>query len=120
LRFQGHDYEDVTLQWSHYATDPRNIIPALRLMVDDGYGPEPLAVATVNLPDVGPDEGCIFVKDWSENEGLWDALIASGVVEDMGVYVEVNQWGSKAHQGYVLPPYDEDLRKAIERGLSLG
>jgi cyclopropane fatty-acyl-phospholipid synthase-like methyltransferase len=40
-------------------------------------------VATVNLWDPPPppfDETEVYLKDWSENEGVVDALVAAGVV----------------------------------------
>lgn len=45
---------------------------------------EPWATATTNLPDdpLGPDE--VFVKDYSENEGMLAALVAAGLVEPTG------------------------------------
>ena len=55
-------------------------------LVDADTG-EPVTVATVNLPDHALPEGHVFVKDWSENEGVLSALILSGVVEDTGVRV---------------------------------
>lgn len=115
----GHRYPNVELKWSHYVDDPENVVPALRLIVDGEYGPEPLAVATVNLPDVELADGCILVKDWAENEGMFESLIDAGVIEDSGDSVEVNRWGSFARQGRVLPPYDAGLRAAIDRGLAL-
>lgn len=49
---------------------------ALQLLAVDG---EPLATATVAL-DVLPDEGNVFIKDWSENEGILSSLQEAGVV----------------------------------------
>jgi hypothetical protein len=48
------------------------------LLLDSTNG-EPLAVATVAL-DVLPDDGNVFIKSWSENEGLLDSLQRAGVV----------------------------------------
>jgi len=49
---------------------------ALRLLTPDG---ETLAVATVAL-DILPDEGNVFIKNWSENEGILESLQDAGVV----------------------------------------
>jgi hypothetical protein len=45
----------------------------------EGYR-ETVAIATVNLPDepLEPDE--VFIKDWSENEGVLKDLIAMGII----------------------------------------
>jgi hypothetical protein len=53
--------------------------PALGLIdPEDG---EPYFTVTVNLPDQEIPEGHVFVKAWSENEGLLQALIKAGVLE---------------------------------------
>lgn len=36
---------------------------------------------TVNLPASPPPPGTVWIKDWSENEGVYDALVSSGVIE---------------------------------------
>ena len=42
---------------------------------------EPIAVATVNLPEaqIGTDE--VIIKDYSENTGMQQMLIAAGVIQ---------------------------------------
>ncbi|WP_152050931.1 DUF4313 domain-containing protein [Tautonia marina] len=66
--------------------------PALQLIdAEDG---SPIAQATVNLPDVALGRNQVAIKDWSENEGMLDALVAAGVVKPTGEtvrsgYVEV-------------------------------
>lgn len=44
--------------------------------------PEPIAVATVNLPDVVLQHDEVIIKDYSENTGMLDALIESGYVSE--------------------------------------
>ena len=39
--------------------------------------------ATVNL-DLKPDEGCVFIKDYAENEGVLKALEDAGAIELTG------------------------------------
>jgi hypothetical protein len=41
---------------------------------------EPLAVCTVNLPDAALPRDEIFVKDYSENEGMSDWMIAQDII----------------------------------------
>lgn len=56
---------------------------ALQLIdAEDGC---PIATATVNLPDeqVAPDE--TFIKDYSENAGMLEALLKAGIIERTGV-----------------------------------
>jgi len=40
---------------------------------------------TVNMaPNHAPNDGCVFIKDWSENEGILDAVLDAGLVEITG------------------------------------
>ena len=56
--------------------------PALRLIdAEDG---SPIATAMVNLPNAKSGPNTVFVKDWSENEGMMAALIEAGVVKPTG------------------------------------
>lgn len=40
---------------------------------------EPLAVATVAL-EVLPDDGNVFIKNWSENSGILESLQDAGII----------------------------------------
>lgn len=44
---------------------------------------EPIFTATVAL-DEKPKEGHVFLKGWSENEGVPDALVKAGIVQLTG------------------------------------
>jgi len=69
---------DVALLVKHYVADES---PAIV-----GYEHEtgaPLFTATVCLPDP-PAEGCVWLKGWSENEGIPEALVEAGVVRLTG------------------------------------
>jgi len=44
---------------------------------------EPEFVATVTLDEV-PPKGHVFLKGWSENEGIPDSLVKAGIVELTG------------------------------------
>jgi hypothetical protein len=56
---------------------------ALRLVGAAGFESEGEAIATctVNLPDQELPEGFVFIKDWSENEGMLRALVSTKIVE---------------------------------------
>lgn len=58
--------------------------------------------ATVNLPGEVLGDGEIFIKNYSENEGVLDALIDAGIVEDTG---------RRVHSGFAEIP----VAKLIER-----
>ena len=72
---------DCVLQWGKYG----NKQPALQLI--DAENGEPIATASVSLDvELKPNE--IIIKDWSENEGMLDTLVKSGIVEDTGEVVQ--------------------------------
>jgi len=41
---------------------------------------EPIAVATVNLPDIDLKQDEVAIKNYSENEGMLNVLITTGIV----------------------------------------
>ena len=45
--------------------------------VEDG---EPVAVATINLPELALAADEVVIKDYSENEGMLATLVAAGVI----------------------------------------
>lgn len=49
---------------------------ALQLMDEEG----PVAVGTVNVEDVEIPSDCVIVKNYSENEGMLEALQQAGIV----------------------------------------
>lgn len=50
------------------------------LQIKDAETREPVMTVTVRLVGNPAPEGHVWLKDWSENEGVTDALIAAGVV----------------------------------------
>jgi hypothetical protein len=78
---------DCIAQGAYYGNERR----AIELIdAEDG---EPIATASVNLPDEILHENCIFIKDYAENAGMVIALIEAGIILK---YVQ-----SVAHTGYV-------------------
>ena len=63
------------IEWSIYSQN-NNI--AIKLL--DENTKELVAVATTNTSEE-TGRGKIQVKDWSENRGMWEALVDSGVIE---------------------------------------
>ncbi len=66
--------EDCEIWKTHYHKGNRVAI----FLSDKG---EPVATCSVNIPEqpLAPDE--VFIKDYSENEGMVDFLVAEGIVE---------------------------------------
>jgi hypothetical protein len=87
----GIEYPDAKIERGQYGDGSI----ALRLFDAEG----PIATATVWLP-TPPQEGCVWIKDWSENEGMLASLVAAGVVEATG---QVEQTGFVvAHEARLL------------------
>lgn len=63
-------------------------------LIDANDG-ELVAVATVNLPEQPLGEDEVFIKDYSENEGMADFLVKEGIIELTGEHVQT---------GYVSVP----------------
>lgn len=60
---------------------------------DVGPG-EPIAVASVNLPEIVLNPNEVILKGWSENQGLPELLESTGVVRFTGRTVTVAQHGT--------------------------
>jgi hypothetical protein len=43
---------------------------------------EPYCVATVNLPELSINDDEVFIKDYSENEGIMQSLIDSSIIKE--------------------------------------
>lgn len=50
---------------------------AICLFTENG---EPYMVATVNMPEIKLDDDEVIIKNYSENTGILDALISSGII----------------------------------------
>ena len=66
---------------------------------------EPYTTATVNLPGESLEPGFVFIKDYSENEGVLAALEKAGIVKTTGRVVE---------SGFVTIP-EAQLRPPFDR-----
>ncbi len=78
MEFMGETCTVVRAQYPNGRT-------ALRLVSVTG---EPLAMATVNIPEVELDADLVIIKDHSENAGMVDALVAGGIVSEPVSLVE--------------------------------
>ena len=78
------DGEELTVDVRRYNMRPGN--PAIQLYDADG---SPYLTASVNLPDkqVVPD-GCIAIKDYSENAGIAEALQSAGIIGERVCYMD--------------------------------
>ena len=70
------------------------------LLLFDAETREPYFTATVNLPDDPLEKGYVFLKGWSENEGLPEELERVGLVELTGRRIQTGF--AKAHEAKLL------------------
>jgi hypothetical protein len=78
IRVYGH--KEVVLSFTHYL---RNNRTCLRLMtVENGQEVEPVAVCTVNLPNVPMKSNEVAVKTWYENVGMLGWLMEHKIVSE--------------------------------------
>ena len=66
---------NCVIEWSIYSQN-NNI--AIKLLDEDTK--ELVAIATTNTSEETPLPG-VQIKDWSENRGMWEALVDAGVIE---------------------------------------
>ena len=89
-------YTNVKLLWGRYADGSR----ALVLANDEGT----LTVVTTALDGYVPDLGTIFVKTWSENTGLLEALENTGALRRTDVVINTGH-DCKVVEAEILDPY---------------
>jgi hypothetical protein len=58
------------------------------LQLVDAKTAEPIATATVNVPDAILEDNEILIKDYSENTGMLNALVEAGIVTDTGKRIQ--------------------------------
>ena len=78
FQFTIHAFGVDTLVWPVTGRHLDGSI-AISLMCEGEYGPEPYARCTVQL-NKPARPGCVWIKDYSENEGMVEALQAAGII----------------------------------------
>jgi len=75
---------DCIIEYKKYKNNNRT---AMTLV--DAITFEPIAVATINVPEVPLKEDEVVIKDYSENEGMLETLVNANVVKRLGKRVKV-------------------------------
>lgn len=60
----------------------------LAIMLEDAATGEPVAIATINMPEIPLSDDEVVIKDYAENEGLLEVLQAAGIVREVVRYVQ--------------------------------
>ena len=76
IQFEGFTCH---IEYLKYQNTNRTAIQLL-----DATEGDPVAMATINMPEVKLEENEVIIKDYSENEGILDVLISEGIVERTG------------------------------------
>ena len=58
------------------------------LLLLDATDGQPVATASVNIPEVPLEDDEIAIKDYSENEGMYNVLNAAGVISQPVSFIE--------------------------------
>ena len=68
----------------------------LAIQLIDKHNGEPIATASVNLvhEEVVP-ENSMFIKDYSENEGMVDALLRANIIEEKALFYSFSGFVTK-------------------------
>lgn len=72
VKFLG---QECKVEMSRYSDDLQR--DAILLYCSDGAL---MAVVTVNIPEAMLQDGEVLIKNWSENEGIYEALMAAGII----------------------------------------
>ena len=72
------------IKWQQYS----NGRIAIQLMCEEG----PMAIATVNIPEVSLKDNEVIIKDYSENQGVLAALIKARVIKKTRREVPIGNW----------------------------
>lgn len=75
------DYK-CTPSFEEYATTGNT---AIRLL--DATDGSPVATATVNLSNIALEPTTVLIKNWSENAGVYEALLEAEIIEPLKAYV---------------------------------
>lgn len=97
-----HQYENgrVAVRLVNAIDDPEN----------DSYRGEPIATATVNLPDIHMSDRQIIIKDYSENQGMFKALKEAGVV--------LENENTQNWNGVVVADMSEEMFQLVQSKIS--
>ena len=76
------------MQWECKVVKHHYVNNRVALELIDANDGEPVAMASINIPEIALASDEIIIKDYSENEGMLDCLLKAGVVELSGRYVQ--------------------------------
>ncbi len=60
----------------------------IALQLIDAEDGSPIATATVNFPDEQLNDDEVLIKDYSENEGMYKALVDAKIISEVIEYIQ--------------------------------
>lgn len=90
ITLSGHKYTcflDKLTYNTKYANSKKNIV-ALQLI--DCTDQIPISTATINVPNEPLEEGEVIIKNYSENEGMYNELVRVGIISTFVRMVKLN------------------------------
>lgn len=119
LTLSGTTYNVETVEWGFYPDmngKPEDVAIVLNGRDPEFDFPEPVTTVTVNLTEYGlhPSVGCIFIKDYSENNGLAKELTKLGKVILTGREEHVGPWGARVIEARVSDDWAPIYQSMIE------
>ena len=79
----------------------------LAITLEDANDGDLVATATTNIPERALEENSVFIKEYSENEGMFEVLHKAGIITNI-VTGSSNQ-GFAIIKSYRLAPLGEEL-----------
>ena len=73
---------DCIVQFAKYANNNRTAIELIHATEGDS-----VAMATINVPDEELEEDEVVIKDYSENEGMFEALVNANIISESVYHV---------------------------------
>jgi hypothetical protein len=106
VRFAGHD---CVVRAERYASSEHTA-----LSLYEARSGVHVATATLNLPDIPLSKTQVFIKDYSENEGMLAALEQAGIIKPMGVLVSTGV-GSLPVCELLIPPPEQEISQGQQK-----
>jgi hypothetical protein len=88
IQFRKWNCELVRSEYRNNGRTALELVAAADDCYEGIYKGEPIATCTINIPEADLEPNEVIIKDYSENAGMLDALVESGVVEPTGKLVQ--------------------------------
>lgn len=105
IQFLGYNCK---VTFGKYRNNNNSKIDRIAIMLIDAETKEPIADATSNLPTFPLKPYEVLIKNYSENEGILQALIDGGILKDTGITISTGFVKLNLCNLLVEPEFNED------------